>query len=362
VVCWFVCLAGIAATGAAAQESEVYGSRYEDLIPRPLMGLLHAPEVHTELQLTAQQISSLEAMFVEVDAAWFPARILPPAEYHTTIRKLEQTVWDWFHRNTSPAQQRRLKQLEFYGQGTRTLLRKDIAEKVGLSSEQQAKIAELAKATDSAQLKLSQAKYGDPEIENLQTTLAQCMAAERSVLSGLVNPQQRQKLTVLLGPTFDPSKLKRIYALAPQFQAVDHWINSPPLQMRDLRGQVVLVHFYAFQCHNCHANFGIYQRWHRELTDRGVVVIGVQTPETSRERDPEAVKSAAVQRELNFPILIDLDSANWRRWGNTMWPTVYVVDRQGYIRHWWQGELNWKGATGDETIERLVDELLAEDH
>ena len=41
-----------------------------------------------------------------------------------------------------------------------------------------------------------------------------------------------------------------------------------------------------------------------------------------------------------------------------MWPTVYVIDREGYIRMWWQGELNWQGAKGDQAIEELVEKLL----
>jgi len=58
--------------------------------------------------------------------------------------------------------------------------------------------------------------------------------------------------------------------------------------------------------------------------------------------------------------LVDVSSKNWDAWGNTMWPTVYVVDKNGYIRWLWQGELNWQGATGDKSIEKLVDELLEE--
>mgnify|MGYP003467310104 FL=1 len=97
-----------------------------------------------------------------------------------------------------------------------------------------------------------------------------------------------------------------------------------------------------------------------QLREKGVEVIGIQTPETSQERDPAAVKSAAASRKLEFPILVDLESKNWGAWGNTMWPTVYVVDKNGYIRHWWQGELNWKGATADKTIENVVQKLLDE--
>ncbi len=43
-----------------------------------------------------------------------------------------------------------------------------------------------------------------------------------------------------------------------------------------------------------------------------------------------------------------------------MWPAVYVIDKQGYIRFWWQGELNWQGAKVDKKIEGIVEELLKE--
>ena len=91
-----------------------------------------------------------------------------------------------------------------------------------------------------------------------------------------------------------------------------------------------------------------------------MAVIGIQTPETQREQDPSAVRSAAAKQKLLFPILVDLDKANWKSWANTMWPSIYVIDQDGYLRHWWQGELNWKGATGDQTIDRVVQQLLSE--
>ncbi len=70
--------------------------------------------------------------------------------------------------------------------------------------------------------------------------------------------------------------------------------------------------------------------------------------------------AAAKKDGFKFPVLIDLKHENWNAWSNTMWPTVYVIDKRGYIRFWWQGELNWKGATTDKTIEKVVDRLLME--
>ncbi|GIW83404.1 MAG: hypothetical protein KatS3mg105_5211 [Gemmatales bacterium] len=195
--------------------------------------------------------------------------------------------------------------------------------------------------------------------DELRESVESAQRREQSVLQSLLRPPQVERLRQRLGAPFDTSKLQRIYPMAPELVDSGHWINTSPLTMRSLRGKIVLVHFYAFQCHNCHANFPIYKRWHSRYHSSGdVVVLGIQTPETSAEADPARVRQAAQEEGIEFPVLIDLDKKNWQAWGNTMWPTVYVVDQDGYIRLWWQGELNWQGATGDQTIEQLIDSLL----
>lgn len=73
------------------------------------------------------------------------------------------------------------------------------------------------------------------------------------------------------------------------------------------------------------------------------------------------MKQKVAEAEFAFPILIDNDHANWKAWGNTMWPTVYLIDKQGYVRYWWLGELNWQGAEGEKIFRGRIEELLAED-
>lgn len=351
---------GLLGAGSAGLCDASDALEYDELIPHHLLGLVHAPETQAELKLTAGQVTALETLFQQTDAKWFPSRNLEIEKRNEIIRELEQAVRDWFKANTSEKQCARLKQLELYAQGERILLREDVGKLIGLPHSQQEKLAELARATDSTRQKLANTQFGDPSISTLQSTLTQHIKDERAAQEKALGNEQRQKLSTLLGSPFDVGKLKRIYAMAPEFADVKQWINSDALTMKELRGRVVIVHFYAFQCHNCHANFPIYQRWQKELSDKGVVVIGIQTPETPSERNPDAVKQAAFDRKLEFPIAVDLESSTWQAWGNTMWPTVYVVDKQGYIRHWWQGELNWRGATADKTIEELVTTLLAE--
>ncbi|MEZ6089959.1 MAG: redoxin domain-containing protein [Pirellulaceae bacterium] len=331
-----------------------------ELVPRHFLGMVHAPEVHQELKLSAAQVESLEALFRQVDPAWFQSRNFPIAERNAIVGKTEDAVRKWFSDKTSQAQQKRLFQLECYSQGVRMLLREDISRQVGLDAQQRDKLTELARECERLGSERQSRGQADRSTDEIDAKLQAAVKAEQEGYKTILKPQQLQKLSEIIGKPFDTTKLVRTYPMAPEFVPVTNWINSSPLELSALRGKVVLIHFYAFQCHNCHANFEHYRRWWRDWKGKGVAVVGIQTPETPRERDPAAVKTAAVENQLEFPILVDLEMRNWKTWGNTMWPTVYVIDKNGYVRYWWQGELNWKGATGDKTIEDLVEQLLAE--
>ena len=150
-------------------------------------------------------------------------------------------------------------------------------------------------------------------------------------------------------------------APAPEFRGVTEWINSGPLTMAKLRGKVVLVHFWTNGCYNCKNNYPHYKAWQERYAGKDVVIVGIHTPETPGERDVDRIKAQAAKHGLKFPIAVDNDRSNWNAWNNRYWPTVYVVDRQGRVRYGWEGELNYKGATGEETVRRLVDSLLLED-
>jgi hypothetical protein len=86
----------------------------------------------------------------------------------------------------------------------------------------------------------------------------------------------------------------------------------------------------------------------------------VHTPETAHERDLNSLKQKGAEAEFKFPVLVDNEHGNWNAWGNSMWPTVYLIDKQGYVRYWWLGELNWQGAEGEKILRRRIEELLTE--
>ena len=141
------------------------------------------------------------------------------------------------------------------------------------------------------------------------------------------------------------------------------WLNTPgnkPVTLASRRGKVTIVEFYATTCSNCIANFSAYNKWHDDLKSQGVEVIGVHTPETSYERDPKNVVSQAKKYGINYPILIDGKSQNWKNYNQQYWPTIYVIDKAGKIRTKWEGELESGGGQGTAKITALVKRLLAE--
>jgi peroxiredoxin len=150
---------------------------------------------------------------------------------------------------------------------------------------------------------------------------------------------------------------------APELEerSAEEWLNSPPLKLADLRGQVVILHFWTFGCVNCKHNDFAYKAWHQKYSGKGVTMIGVHTPETNRERDLKRLKRSIEERGLKFPVVVDQDGKTWKAWSNRWWPSIYLIDKKGFARYRWDGELNWKGAKGNAIMKKKIDELLAEE-
>ena len=138
------------------------------------------------------------------------------------------------------------------------------------------------------------------------------------------------------------------------------WINSKPLKLSELHGQVVVLHFWTFGCINCQHNYPSLKAWQKNFAKKGVTIIGVHTPETARERKIENVRRSAAENGLKYPIVFDKDGAIWKAWDNRWWPTTYLIDKQGFVRYRWDGELNWKGVKGEAVMRKKIEQLLAE--
>jgi peptide-methionine (R)-S-oxide reductase len=132
------------------------------------------------------------------------------------------------------------------------------------------------------------------------------------------------------------------------------WINSPPLKTESLQGKVVLVDFWTFECGNCLNALPHVKALDAKYRDRGLVVIGVHSPELAAER-PEANVQAAVKRlGVAYPVALDADYRIWNAFQNRYWPAQYLIDAQGRVRYRHAGEGDYDGQ------DRAVAALLAE--
>jgi thiol-disulfide isomerase/thioredoxin len=137
----------------------------------------------------------------------------------------------------------------------------------------------------------------------------------------------------------------------------DEWINSRPLRFKALRGKVVLVEFWTFDCINCLRSAAWVKKVASEKSDRGLVVVGVHTPELPQERDVSNVRNAVRKLGIEYPVMIDGDYSYWNAMGNRYWPAFYLIDTDGRLRSTAIGEMHIGKARALQ-LERMIDELL----
>jgi cytochrome c biogenesis protein CcdA/thiol-disulfide isomerase/thioredoxin len=140
----------------------------------------------------------------------------------------------------------------------------------------------------------------------------------------------------------------------PPFTGATEWINSPPLTPEQLRGKVVLVDFWTFACYNCLNALPHVKELYAKYKDRGLVVIGVHTPELAHERIVENVRREVKRLGISYPVVVDNDYAIWKAYHNQYWPAAYYADATGKIRFYHFGEGRY--AEQDQVVAKLLAE------
>ena len=149
--------------------------------------------------------------------------------------------------------------------------------------------------------------------------------------------------------------------LAPELTHADagSWINSPPLTLAGLRGSVVLIEFWTFDCINCRRSLPWVSAMHERYRDHGLVVIGVHTPELPQERDAGNVRDAVARFGVMYPVMLDTDYSYWNALDNRYWPAFYLVGPTGRVEATAIGELHLDDPHG-ERFEEQIRSLLAD--
>ncbi|HTX90073.1 MAG TPA: redoxin domain-containing protein [Anaerolineales bacterium] len=135
------------------------------------------------------------------------------------------------------------------------------------------------------------------------------------------------------------------------------WLNTPsPIRLADLRGKVVLLEMWTFDCINCQHTIPTLNRWYQKYSGQGLVIIGNHYPEFPQERDLQNLKNAVQQLGIRYPVAQDNDGATWQAYDSEYWPTIYLIDKKGDIRYVAIGE------GGYDITESAFQSLLAESY
>ena len=151
----------------------------------------------------------------------------------------------------------------------------------------------------------------------------------------------------------DKSQFKK----APDFAKITGYINTEegrPINLKDLKGKVVLVDFWTYSCINCIRTLPYLVDWNEKYADKGLIIVGVHSPEFEFEKNIDNVKAAVQKYGIKYPVIQDNDKGTWDAYQNRYWPRKYLVDNEGYIRY------DHIGEGGYAETEKVIRSLLAE--
>jgi len=139
---------------------------------------------------------------------------------------------------------------------------------------------------------------------------------------------------------------------APELEKSEHWHNSKPLTLKDLKGKIVLLDFMTYSCINCIRTFPYLNAWYEKYSEKGLEIIGIHSPEFDFEKDPENVEKGLQEFNIKFPVMQDNEYRNWKIFSNHWWPRKLLIDKNSIIRYDHIGEGNY------QVTEKKIQELL----
>ena len=328
----------------------------------PLVFLARDAGLRAEIGITASEASDLDKVLAAWNEKLFSLRILHlnPDKTRAEIEAINDGFESELKEKVSPRVWERLDGIRLQSQGAWSLLRPDLVLRLNLQEAQKQKLEALYRDTKAQATALAESLQRGASPNQVGTRVQRLNMNFRHKAMGILTEDQRKTWGVILGKPFTLAPNKQILAKAPEIRDVTEWVGGAPVRLEEELGKVVIVHFFAADCINCIRNFRHYNKWREQFPSSEVTIVGIHTPETSRERDANHVKRKFSEHKLNFPIALDNEQTNWEAWTNRMWPSVYLIDRQGNVREWWYGELQWGGRDGERHLRNKIQALMRE--
>jgi len=193
----------------------------------------------------------------------------------------------------------------------------------------------------------------DADLKVEDSILDNTEAQQQETSENQEKPAQEVQLT-----TEDQQRIAdkaKIYPRAKELIGPDGFINIESLELKDYIGkEVILIDFWTYSCINCQRTLPYITKWHEEYKDKGLLIVGVHTPEFEFEKDRDNVIKAAEKWNVKYPIVQDNDRQIWRAYNNHYWPAKYLIDIDGFITYTHFGEGSY--AETEKKIQEALEE------
>ncbi|HMC12532.1 MAG TPA: thioredoxin-like domain-containing protein, partial [Pirellulaceae bacterium] len=140
---------------------------------------------------------------------------------------------------------------------------------------------------------------------------------------------------------------------APDLDGGNGWLNAAgEITLKDLRGKVVVLDFWTFCCINCmHVLPDL--AYLEKKYDKQLVVIGVHSAKFANEKETENIRRAIMRYEISHPVINDSEMTLWRKFGVSSWPSLVLIDPEGYYCGSASGEGN------RELLDKVIEKVVA---
>ncbi len=155
-----------------------------------------------------------------------------------------------------------------------------------------------------------------------------------------------------LNNSYQPSVNENKYHDAPALVGISNYFNTTPAKLvQEMKDKVIVYDFWTFNCINCIHTLPHVVDLSNKYLGR-VLVIGVHSPETTFEQDPNNVRDAIHKYSIQYPVVMDNEFQTWNAFGNHYWPHIYIADSHGKLRNDHIGEGDYDEI--DKTVENLL--------
>jgi hypothetical protein len=252
---WLCVVAGFSGAIAAQDSTGAVRRETQSSSPpatpgNPLLFLIRDPVVQSDLALTPQQKRDVRELTDRLDIPLWGIRDLGPEQGEAKLKELIAQADSGLATILKDSQRQRLDQIVLRSQGTAVFFRPDVAERLRLLSEQQRRIQRILEGgSPNGEISASKQNSKEKPSKTAKATASETKRSKESeakAVAAVLTDTQTRMLSALLGKPFTLPQGYKIAIKAPELATADAWINSEPLSLEKLRGQVIVLNFWTY--------------------------------------------------------------------------------------------------------------------